>query len=50
MSNNWYIYKHIRLYTNEIFYIGIGNKKDFAIAVARGKRRQTGGYVFKYKS
>ena len=32
MLNNWYIYKHIRLDMNEIFYIGIGNKKDFARA------------------
>ena len=30
--NNWYVYKHTRLDTNEPFYIGIGNKKDFGRA------------------
>lgn len=30
--NNWYIYRHIRLDKNEPFYIGIGNKKDYARA------------------
>jgi hypothetical protein len=32
MENNWYVYKHIRLDKNEPFYIGIGNKKNFARA------------------
>lgn len=30
--NTWYIYRHIRLDKNEPFYIGIGNKKDYARA------------------
>jgi hypothetical protein len=32
MENNWYLYKHIRLDKNEVFYIGIGNKNNFARA------------------
>ena len=32
MENNWYVYKHIRLDKNEPFYIGIGNKKNYARA------------------
>jgi hypothetical protein len=28
-QNNWYVYKHIRMDSNEVFYIGIGNKKNF---------------------
>lgn len=32
MENNWYVYKHIRIDTNEPFYIGIGNKKNYARA------------------
>lgn len=32
MENNWYVYKHIRLDTNEPFYIGIGNKKNYGRA------------------
>lgn len=31
-ENNWYVYKHIRLDSNEPFYIGIGNKNNFARA------------------
>ena len=30
--NNWYVYKHIREDTNDIFYVGIGCKKNFARA------------------
>lgn len=30
--NNWYVYRHIRLDKSEPFYIGIGNKKDYARA------------------
>lgn len=30
--NNWYVYRHIRLDKNQPFYIGIGNKKDYARA------------------
>jgi hypothetical protein len=26
--NDWYVYKHIRLYKKLVFYIGIGNKKN----------------------
>ena len=32
MIDNWYVYKHIRLDKNISFYIGIGNKKNFARA------------------
>lgn len=32
MDNNWYVYKHIRLDRNEVFYIGIGNKKNYGRA------------------
>lgn len=32
MENNWYVYRHIRLDKNEPFYIGIGNKKNYARA------------------
>ena len=30
--NNWYVYRHIRLDKNEPFYIGIGNKVNYARA------------------
>jgi hypothetical protein len=30
--NNWYVYRHIRLDKNQPFYIGIGNKVDYARA------------------
>ena len=30
--NNWYVYRHIRLDKNQPFYIGIGNKTDYARA------------------
>ena len=32
VENNWYVYQHLRMDTNEPFYIGIGNKKNFARA------------------
>lgn len=32
MENNWYVYRHIRLDTNKPFYVGIGNKKNYARA------------------
>ena len=32
MENNWYVYQHIRKDKNEVFYIGIGNKKNFSRA------------------
>jgi hypothetical protein len=32
MDNCWYVYRHIRLDKNEPFYIGIGNKKNYARA------------------
>jgi hypothetical protein len=32
MENNWYVYRHIRLDKNKPFYIGIGNKKNYARA------------------
>lgn len=32
MHNNWYVYKHIRLDTGAVFYIGIGNKSNYARA------------------
>ena len=30
--NNWYVYRHIRLDKNQPFYIGIGNKVNYARA------------------
>lgn len=32
MENNWYVYLHIRLDKKEPFYVGIGNKKNYARA------------------
>ena len=32
IKNNWYVYRHIREDKNEPFYIGIGNKKNYARA------------------
>lgn len=32
MSNNWYVYEHIRLDKNIVFYVGIGNKNEFGRA------------------
>jgi hypothetical protein len=32
MESNWYLYKHIRLDKDEVFYVGIGNKKNFSRA------------------
>jgi hypothetical protein len=32
IENNWYVYRHIRLDKNEPFYVGIGNKKNYARA------------------
>lgn len=32
LENNWYVYRHDRLDKNEPFYIGIGNKKNYARA------------------
>jgi hypothetical protein len=32
MDNSWYVYRHIRLDKNVPFYIGIGNKKNYARA------------------
>ncbi len=32
-----YVYKHIRLDTNEIFYIGIGNNNDYGRAYQKKK-------------
>jgi hypothetical protein len=32
LNDNWYVYQHIRLDKNEIFYIGIGNKRNYARA------------------
>lgn len=29
MDNTWYVYKHVRLDTNEPFYIGIGKTKNY---------------------
>jgi len=40
MENNWYVYQHIRLDKNEPFYIGIGNKKNFARAFEFSKDKR----------
>jgi len=39
LTDNWYVYRHIRLDKNEPFYIGIGCKKNFSRAYDKGKRR-----------
>lgn len=36
----WYVYQHRRLDTNEIFYIGIGKKKNFQRAYATNQRNR----------
>lgn len=36
--NNYYIYKHTRLDTNEIFYIGISKTKNYKRAFDKSKR------------
>jgi len=28
-KNNWYVYQHIRKDNNQVFYVGIGNKKNY---------------------
>lgn len=38
--NNWYVYRHIRLDKNQPFYIGIGNKKDYARAYEFNKDKR----------
>jgi predicted GIY-YIG superfamily endonuclease len=35
---NSYVYKHIRLDTNEVFYIGIGNQKNYKRAYSKHNR------------
>jgi hypothetical protein len=40
MENNWYVYRHIRLDKNEPFYIGIGNKKNYARAYQTNPHRR----------
>lgn len=39
LSDNWYVYRHIRKDKNEPFYIGIGNKPNFFRANESGKKR-----------
>ena len=48
MSNNWYVYKHIRLDKNEPFYIGIGNKKNYyrAYETLASKRNEVWNKIF----
>jgi len=40
--NNWYVYIHIRKDKNEVFYVGIGNKKNYgrAFEFRKDKRNQ----------
>lgn len=38
MQNRSYVYRHIRLDTNEVFYVGIGSKPDRFRAYEKGKR------------
>lgn len=37
-DNNWYVYRHLKP-CGEVFYIGIGNVKNFKRAFEKGKRR-----------
>lgn len=37
-DDNCYVYRHIRLDTNEVFYIGIGKAKDFKRAYSKSNR------------
>lgn len=39
--NKWYVYKHIRLDTNEIFYIGIGSIMNYKRAFSKQYRNET---------
>jgi hypothetical protein len=41
-QNNWYVYIHIRKDKNEVFYVGIGNKKNYgrAFEFRKDKRNQ----------
>jgi len=38
MGKKWYVYRHRRLDTNEIFYVGIGQTKGFKRAYSRFSR------------
>jgi hypothetical protein len=48
MENNWYVYQHIRKDKNEIFYVGIGNKKNFlrAYEFRKDKRNKIWWNIF----
>ena len=45
MQHNHYLYRHIRLDTNEVFYVGIGTKpksfKSMAIEFSRAYSKNT---------
>lgn len=45
MENKWYVYKHIRTDKNEIFYIGIGCRKNFARAYDKSIRNDIWGKI-----
>jgi hypothetical protein len=48
IKNNWYVYRHIREDKNEPFYIGIGNKKNYARAYENKpeRRNEIWGKIF----
>lgn len=48
MENNWYVYQHIRKDKNEVFYVGIGNKKNFlrAYEFRKDKRNKIWWNIF----
>ena len=48
MENNWYVYRHIRKDKNEPFYIGIGNKENYARAYQTNpnRRNEIWGKIF----
>jgi hypothetical protein len=39
MESNWYLYKHTRLDTEDVFYVGIGCKANYARAYETGSKR-----------
>ena len=51
--NNYYLYQHIRLDKNQVFYIGVGTiqtiRNKLISQVCNGNKKQTHGYRFQFK-
>ncbi len=43
-QNNWYVYKHIRMDSNEAFYIGIGGSFSNTVATTTAATGVADGY------